>query len=75
MPACQFCKKEITIKSQKAKKFCSTNCRVKAYQKRKRMSPTMTCYICKEGVLTYRVLLNKAPQIKCTSCNTIWKAE
>jgi hypothetical protein len=72
---CQFCKRELVDSVQKTKKFCSTNCRVKAYQKRKRNTPSMTCYVCKEGVLTYRILLNKAPQIKCTNCSAVWKAE
>lgn len=70
---CLFCKGDLKIKSQKGKKFCSTNCRVKAYQKRKRNTPSMNCYICKEGVLTFKILFNKPPQIKCTNCNTIWK--
>lgn len=70
---CLFCKKELIYTVQRSRKFCSTNCRVKAYQKRKRNTPSMMCYVCKEGVLTYKVLLNKAPQIKCSSCQTSWE--
>ena len=72
---CLFCKGEVIVKNQKSKKFCSTNCRVKAYQKRKRNTPSMSCYLCKDGVLTYKILFNKSPQIKCTNCNTVWKTE
>ncbi|GEM_PF-3523125 len=74
-PKCQFCKKELMYSVQQSRKFCSTNCRVKAYQKRKRNTPSMKCYVCKEGVLTYKILLNQAPQIKCINCQTTWVAK
>lgn len=70
---CLFCKKEIDVSKYETKKFCSTNCRVKAYQRRKRNSPSMKCFICKEGNLTYKIIVNKPPRIMCTNCRTTWK--
>ena len=74
MKNCLFCKKE--LKEKEGQKYCSTNCRVKAYQRRKKNTPNMPCYVCKKGTLTYKMTLNSpAPMIRCNQCATTWKAE